>query len=357
MKRIGTILKRIGKFLLWTILVLVLLGGSLFIWLRSDPPTVTECEGDMRMVEHAAGASCVPADGGTLFAVSPTASQFYLAIGYPAVLRIDTYDNMIAADIPGLPEWMDEVNDGARQLELDAGFAVAPALEVLLQVDPDLIVSGMNGDELNRALSAIAPVIQLGFTESWKENMLQAGDVIGEGETAAEMLAAYEERLEILKAQFDDPSQITVSHVRVFPERNDLQLPDTFAGQIIADAGFSFPEEHLELAESSTDKIRVTVSDERMDLLDADIVFLYPGFNNSNLEEAGSSSVAVLENLQADPLFQTLSAAENGTVSEVGVYWTVSGIYSAHYILDDLFRHVAGVDPEEVAPNPLLLSN
>ena len=42
-------------------------------------------------------------------------------------------------------------------------------------------------------------------------------------------------------------------------------------------------------------------------------------------------------------------------VYETRMYWTRTGIYSAHHVLDDLFRHVAGVDPEDVAPNPLRL--
>ncbi|MEM7335363.1 MAG: hypothetical protein AAF490_25015 [Chloroflexota bacterium] len=39
----------------------------------------------------------------------------------------------------------------------------------------------------------------------------------------------------------------------------------------------------------------------------------------------------------------------------VDIYWDArGGIYSAHPVLDDLFIHVAGVDPDDVAPNLLL---
>ncbi|MEO0599328.1 MAG: hypothetical protein AAF126_24670, partial [Chloroflexota bacterium] len=60
-----------------------------------------------------------------------------------------------------------------------------------------------------------------------------------------------------------------------------------------------------------------------------------------------------LDILRADPLFNTLNAAQNDQVYQGGPYWYVqSTIYGAHSALDDLFTYIAGVDPQEVSPNP-----
>jgi ABC-type Fe3+-hydroxamate transport system substrate-binding protein len=58
--------------------------------------------------------------------------------------------------------------------------------------------------------------------------------------------------------------------------------------------------------------------------------------------------------LVANPLWQTLSAVQNGNVYRVSDYWYRGGSYTlaVHQVIDDLFIHLAGVDPAEVSPNP-----
>ncbi|MEM8861464.1 MAG: ABC transporter substrate-binding protein, partial [Chloroflexota bacterium] len=300
------------------------------------------------------GADCVPENVTEVLSVSPMTSQLYLYLGVPSAVRIDFLEELVHGNIPGLLERIDEVNADVREVELTGGV-FGPNLEMLAEVNPQVIISEAPSEEINKAMSVVAPVVYLDPALTWKENMGSAADLVGERETAEGLIAEYDQRLEILRAQFDDPAAITVSAVRLHPERNTIQMPSSFAGQIIRDAGFSYPEEQIKLAEGSPNQVQIDVSQERIDVIDADHLFLFGGTIEEAFEEMGTSSQELVEDFQNDPLFQFLEVSETDNVHEAALYWRVTGIYSAHAIIDDLFREIAGVDPEEVAPNPLRL--
>lgn len=351
---VGRILRRIGKVLLYIVLGLLVIAGAIFIWLRTDSPEVTECDEGFRLIKHGEGAACVPNDAEKVLAISPATAQLYTALGHPLAMTVETTDFFTAADIPGLYERLREVNKDTLDLgRVDGG--IGPNIELVFQIDPDVIVSEWSAGNVGKPAEVVAPVLVLTHLDSWKEITLLAGELIGEEAETEALLAAYEERVQILREQFDDPSEITISNVRLYHDRNSINLPAGFAGQIITEVGFSFPDGQLELVSDNASYLEIEVSEERIDLIDADYLFIFGGFPNDTLINLGTSSDEVVEAFKSDPLFNTLNVADSGNVYEVDMHWAVTGIYSAHYLLDDLFRTVAGVDPEEVAPNPMLL--
>ncbi|MEM7333553.1 MAG: ABC transporter substrate-binding protein [Chloroflexota bacterium] len=350
MQKVGMILKRIGKVLLWIVLVLVVLIGALVFWLRSEPAQVTECDQGLRLFEDADGAECIPEMPTDVFSVSVSSSQLYLALGFPMVVRVRAFEDFVVGDIPNLEPRMEAVHAGVPEVEINRETL---NLELLLQFEPEVIVSEFPTSEVNKLLGTIAPVVLLSSEDSWKSYSLSAGDMIGSRAEAEALLQQFDERVALLRAQFDDPSEITVSVVRIHPENKQLQLPSSFSGQIIEAVGFSIPEAQRELSETVPDQSVYLISEERIDLIDGDHIIIVSGTTNEILAEQGSSLDALVEDFNNDPLYQTLEGAQNGNVSAVGTYWRLAGIYSAHAILDDLFIHVAGVDPNEVAPNPL----
>ncbi|MEM7798170.1 MAG: hypothetical protein AAF633_03180 [Chloroflexota bacterium] len=354
MKQVWTILKRIGKFLLWTILVLGLLIGSFFIWLRFEPAEVTECEAGFKLINHFDGADCVPEQTDKVLVNNAGISQFFAWVEQPAVIQENSLDRYTAADIPGLYERLIEVNTDVP----DAGRldGIRSGLELFVEIDVDLMITtGLMPSDVGKMIETIIPIVVLDPTGSWKEHMLIASEFIDERQEAERLIREYEERVEILQAQFDDPSGITISSARIFPTRTSVQLPGSFAGQVLSDVGFSLPEAQYEIAEEVPHARIFDLSEERIDLLDADYLFLFGGISDEELAYAGTPSDEIVAAFQSDPLYGFLSAVEAGNDHEVDLYWSAPGIYSAHYMLDDLFRYVAGVDPEEVAPNPLKL--
>ncbi|MEM7335898.1 MAG: ABC transporter substrate-binding protein [Chloroflexota bacterium] len=344
--------------MLIALLGLAVLVGAFFIWLRSEPEQVTECEPGYRLFEHTEGATCVPEDASKVLTYSTAASQFYVAIDHPMAMTVEVLDHYTAADIPGLYDRLRDVNEDTLDLgRVDGG--VAQNVELLLQIQPDVIISEWVVGDLTKTASVVAPVVLLTDLGTWKEVTLMSGDLIGERDTAVALLEAYEQRVQTLRDQFDNPAEITVSHVRLYHERPSIQLPISFAGQIINDVGFSFPPAQLELIEDSPEQLEIDFSDERIDLADGDFIFIYPGFTDyifsDILSDLETESDELTDEFRNDPLYPFLNAAQEGTVYDVDIHWSMTGIYSAHYVLDDLFRYVAGVDPEVVSPNPLRL--
>ncbi|MEM7333548.1 MAG: ABC transporter substrate-binding protein [Chloroflexota bacterium] len=356
MKIAGTVIKKIGKGLVWFILVLVLLAVGIVVWVRSEPRTVTECDTGLRLVEHYKGGICIPENAQKVVSTSMTTNQFFVAIGHPLGMMTEALDYATAADIPGLYQRLRDINEAADVFDLGrADGGAARNLEMLTQIDPDVIISEFPVGDLEKPASLIAPVLIVSHLDGWKAVTRYAGDLIEEEAAAEELLEAYEERVQILQDQFDDPSEITLSGVSIYHNRTVLLLPTSFFGQVARDVGFTFPDEQLTLVSTSTNPFEYEFSNERIDLLDADYLFLYAGLADEYLDNFDTSSDTLVDSLRSEPLYQTLSVVESGNVHEVDVYWGTSGIYSAHYILDDLFRIVAGVDPEDVAPNPLKL--
>lgn len=355
MQKISTFLKRIGKILLYMLLVIGLLVGAFLIWLRIEPEAVTECEEGYRLFSHADGSDCVAEDASRILAISPATSQFLVAIGHPLAMMTDTTDRFTAADIPGLYDRLREVNEGVLDLG-DVRGGAAANLELLLEIQPDVIVTEWPVGDLVKPAEAIAPVIVYKTADSWKSHMRTSADIINRREAAETLIAEYEARVQTLREQFDDPSQITISTVRLYHDRTAVNLAASFGGQIITEVGFSLPEAQVQLAAESPEEIELVLSDERIDVLDGDVLLLYGGFPDDTLvNNLDTSSDALVQAFQSEPIYQFLNAVETGNVHEVDIYWSVTGIYSAHAVLDDLFRHVAGVDPEAVSPNPLLL--
>ncbi|MEM7333552.1 MAG: ABC transporter substrate-binding protein [Chloroflexota bacterium] len=354
----GKTFRKSGVVLLGTLLVFGLIAAGVFSWLRSEPEPVTSCEADFRLFEHAFGVSCVPVDPQNVLSYGPTPGQFMAAIEHPVAMQEEASDVWTSADIPGLYEHLREVNEGVLDFGRLRGISGATSLELLLQIQPDLIMSQYLIDEdLARTASLVAPAVLLTDEGDWKETTLVAGDVIGELEEAEALIAAYDERVQILREQFDDSSAITVSLVALWPNSASILLEDSFSGRIIREVGFSIPEPQLELnTQGEIINARyMPFSEERLDLIDADFIFLFPSQTGFDLSDQGYTPKMLAEEFQSNPIFQLLEAAQSDTVYEAGVHWNVTGIYSAHYVLDDLFRFVAGIDPEEVAPNPLRL--
>ncbi|MEM8857509.1 MAG: ABC transporter substrate-binding protein [Chloroflexota bacterium] len=360
MTKVKAIGKTIGLIILGIVVVLALVGGTFFIWLRSDAPEVTECDADHRLFEHAFGISCVPNQPQNVLSYGTAPTQFLVAIGFPMAMTEAGLDEWTSADIPGLYERLREVNKDSPDFGR-LGGTVASNVEIVLQIQPDLIISEwLESEDLARTASLIAPAVLLiedGRT-NWKEITLNAGDVIGEKEQAEALIADYEKRVEILRQQFDDPADITVSAVRLWPDNYWIMLEESFSQQIVKDVGFSSPEAQAELTPQATfNRRQIQYNEERPELLDADHIILFPATGNTGLADVDSDKITLTQEFQEEPLFQFLGAVQNGNVYPVDVHWNVTGIYSAHAILDDLFIHVAGVDPEEVAPNPLKLSD
>ncbi|MEM7737958.1 MAG: iron-siderophore ABC transporter substrate-binding protein, partial [Deinococcota bacterium] len=230
----------------------------------------------------------------------------------------------------------------------DVGY-FPPNLESVTALQPDLIIAGSYLESIDQ-LKAIAPTVVLDFesTVAWKNVVRLTGELFGLSEFTDALFAEYEARIDSLNELVGDPANIEVSIVRLQEDSVNLML-GVFSSTIIEDAGFSRPTSQAysaaEAAEIYGNSLSATISLENLQLADADYIFVWGAFY---LDEVNTFADGILEN----PLWQSLEAVQSNRAYRVGEHWIGRGFYGAHMVIDDLFVHVAEVDPAEVAPNP-----
>lgn len=279
-----------------------------------------------RTVTHVLGSSEAPANPQRIAVLDNFALEAVLSLGLTPVGAV--YNEQVAQQ-----PFIQGRLDGVENL----GEVGTPNLERLLALDPDLILTINVYDDFQQTyeqLSQIAPTVPVDFESSaqWKDVFTQFAAALGRDAEAQALLAAYDART----AAFRDAvgaslADTTVSIVRVYSDGSlRLYLRDSFSGVVLSDAGLSWP------AAQPRSGFAEDISKERLDLADADALFLWTA-NDPEGEQA-------IADLQADPLWQQLEAVQNERVYAAPRYWIGSSILAANAIVDDLYA-AFGLEP------------
>lgn len=331
---------RSRKFYALALLALLLIG----IVPSVAAQQATNCEAGFRLIVHAMGETCVPEAAERIVTIGPSATEFaYLA----------------GKNIIGTPQHiLDELIYVNPQLE--AAFeditivGWPPNPEVILGLQPDLIIGhAVDANmQIYEELQAIAPTVIQPLEENldWKSAATYWSNVLAAEDVYDELLAAYDSRIETLRdilAENSDTREVSIL-VASDPNFTFTRLPNSDVGTILADAGINRPEIQSEPNEFGY--LQITL--ETLDLADGDLIFLF-GYTYTDTEAAALQNTYIDE-LVENPLWLTLSAVQNDQVIRVSEYWYRGGSYTfaVHQVIDDLFTHLAGVDPQEVSPNP-----
>ncbi|MFW5692425.1 MAG: ABC transporter substrate-binding protein, partial [Chloroflexota bacterium] len=244
-----------------------------------------------------------------------------------------------------LPYLASQVNSAT-----DIGGTTSINFELLLTLEPDLIFT-LEGYDATSELSAIAPTISFTFDTSsqWREIAEATALAVNAEEALEDVEGGYEERLEALQAVLDVPDTFEIAVVRPAEEGLSLPVQNLFLNTILDNAGLQLPEAWDEV---TLDTAYADITLERLDLVDADVMLIW-WFSAE--PESDEESAAYVSELEENPLWQTLEVVQNNEVYLVGSYWIGSSYHAAHAVIDDLFRYVAGVGPQEIAPNPFLM--
>ena len=316
----------------------------------ADTPAeaVGECEEGFRLMDHemlATDPVCIPENPQRVVAMDPAIFEVMLltdqkpvgAVSWLLAIYSNSYDYLVP-DIEGIA---------------DVGFP--PNLESIAALNPDLIIVGFT--EEYEELSQIAPTLQYTLSGSgdWRRPIEMAGEALNQSEAVAERFAEYEARVAALADTIGDPSEIEVSILRLSPEQLMINLIESYPSVIVDDVGFSRPESQalsVEEAEGLYESaIGGFISLEEIPRADGDVVFVW---SQQVTAEQNAEADVYYQEIQDQPVWQTLEAVQNDRVYRVGGHWIGWGFYAAHAVIDDLFTYVAEVDPAEVAPNPFL---
>ncbi|MEM7119484.1 MAG: ABC transporter substrate-binding protein, partial [Chloroflexota bacterium] len=332
----GTTVKDL-RLILYMVVPLLLLAAC-------TPRAMTEadCTADQRLFDHealATGAVCVPKNPQRVAFIDEI-------IGVAPVLDVNsvsrsTYGNLFYTDFPYA------FDESDFETMVDIGHPRSPNSEVLLQVEPDVIMSGSNWRRANRLMDDIAPMViwDWEYTTDWTVYLRAMGEVLNRSEEAEQAIAEMEQRMAMLQEHIGETDETYVV-VRTTDENDSIQVFTTFnfGAEHVANLGLTMPDDILTPEEAADENNAwwYSLSIEKLQYLDADHIFLLSGWEPDIQAE-----------FLANPLWQTLGAVQNGRVHFIeGEYWVRTHPVSSHRIIDDIFVYVASVDPTEVAPNP-----
>ncbi|MDY6900922.1 MAG: iron-siderophore ABC transporter substrate-binding protein, partial [Cyanobacteriota bacterium] len=280
---------------------------------------------ECRVVKHDLGTSCAPLNPQRIIALDETMMEILLALDLQPV----------AAPEPTLTgSRRQKFTNKAKEIET-LGKVAQPNLEKIVQLKPDLIVGFSFGVEQNyKSLSTIAPTVGIDYVQAgWKDALVRVGEITGKSKQVQKLLDKYQQRIEVLRKKLDNINNIetvTVSRFYAPGETAEFRNKFSFPVSILSELGLSIPEKQSQI-NTTSDYPYVSVSLERIDLFDADILFVAL---DSKAEEN-------FQKYQNSPLWQKLNVVQNNQVYTVdSSYWIFGNILSANAILDDINKYI-----------------
>ena len=219
---------------------------------------------------------------------------------------------------------------------ISTGTFYQPNLEVVLGVNPDLILfAGFADEDVLAQLNAIAPVYNGALrSDTWQTHLTRIGEVVGLEDEAATVIEDYDARVADLRERLgEDAGQFIVS--RWAAEGPQIMAPTTPSSLVLIDLGLQPPTEIPELQEGHPHSAPLSL--ETLELIDVDWAFL------GTLQGEGEAPAA-LEAAIESPLFQALEVVQSEHVFYVdGSLWTSTfGAVGANTILSDVEAAILG---------------
>ncbi|MEM7126000.1 MAG: iron-siderophore ABC transporter substrate-binding protein [Chloroflexota bacterium] len=314
-----------------------------------------ECGEGLRLFDHPRLISepvCIPENAQNVLPLDLNSMEFMLITGMDFAASSQIAQFFISNTHP---EWLDELVTRTEGLP-DTG-AFPPNMEAAALAQPDLIVTeaGYYEDNMYDLMREIAPTIvyeaQEEAYQDWKPQFRFFGEALGMEAEAKALIAGYQERIDALAETLGDSLDgQTVSVVRARPDGEmGMRLAGSFTGVILGDLGVAQPESQQQAFDPDTGFIQIDLSSERWDLIDGDYLFVY----GVQPTEAGTNEAqALIESLADDAIWNTLGAVKTNNAHAMDAHWHGFGLLSAHEVIDDMFRILAGTEP--TVENPLL---
>ena len=274
-------------------------------------------------VEHSMGTATLEKTPEKVVILTNEGTEALLALGVTPVGAVQSWT--------GEP-WYDHIAEDMKDVEV-VGVESQVNVEAIAALKPDLIIGNkMRQENIYEQLSAIAPTV---FAEdlrgNWKNNFELYAKAVNKEEKGNEVLAAYDKRIEDLKAKLGDKVNTEISMVRFMAGDVRIYHKDSFSGVILEQIGFARPE-----SQNMDDFAEKGVTQERIPAMDGDILFYF------TYDEGDGKANEVEKEWIENPLFKNLEVAKKGEVHKVddAIWNTAGGVKAANLMLDDLEKYV-----------------
>lgn len=260
--------------------------------------------GRTRAVEHKYGSTEINGSPERVVTVGFSDQDFVLALGVKPVAVTDWYGDYRYAVWP----WaQDELGEATPEVLNRGKFtgATEPNFEAIAALEPDLIFGMYSGlsEQQYETLSEIAPTVpQSGeypdYGMPWQLTTRVTGLALGKRERAEELISGIGRSFEEAREKHPEFEGKTAVVAERFDTGFFVRSPQDPRSQFLTSLGFEIPEE---IAELTGDKDGAEVSEERMDLLDRDVLVWNAGFTPD-----------LPADLEGNPLYQKLDVAREG---------------------------------------------
>lgn len=229
--------------------------------------------------------------------------------------------------------------------KLPAGIKVVgdidnPNLETLLELQPDLILTGPVKPEQLAILNEIAPtVITFNWARPWQESMQRTAQALNREAEAKAVLERYHARVNAARQRLAAYQGQTLSIVRWNPKGPSYMFKDAFASTVAEDVGLRRPAHQQDRGHTHS----MSLSLESLELLDADWLVI------GTLATSGEA-VEAMNQAEQTPAFRQLSAIQAKRFGAVdGSLWTsLGGPMAALQVIDDIEALLGKADAELV---------
>ncbi|MED4079500.1 iron-siderophore ABC transporter substrate-binding protein [Halalkalibacterium halodurans] len=311
--------------LLLSALLLALLaacGGEATEGEGEEQPEATETteESGVREVSHAMGVTTIEGKPERIVTLYQGATDAAVAFGMTPVGVVESWLE------PPMYEYLRDDLEGVEFV----GQETQPNLEEIAKLQPDLIIaSQLRHEEVYDQLSEIAPTVVHETVFEFKETVELMGEAMDEEEKAADILAAWDERVEDFKTKvvekMGDEWPVEVS-VLNFREDHARIYATGFSAIILEDLGFEFPEN-----QKNSDEIFMLTDMESIPEMNADVFYMFMS-DDETVQKT-------YEEWTSHPLWENLDAVKADQVYMVDeIAWNMGGgINAANLMLDDIY--------------------
>lgn len=278
-----------------------------------------------RQVQDVTGAQYqVPAQPQRVVTLSEIDLDITLALGMAPIGTINGRGQS------QLPRYLAKV---APSQLVSVGELDNPNLERLIQLQPDLILSGPLKPEMHAVLNQIAPTLVTGqWGSPWQEVLQRSATILNREAQAHAFLERYRQRVAQIRQQLAAHQGQSLSIVRWNPKGPSYMYKDAFASRVAQELGLVRPAHQQEAGHTHSPALSL----EALERLDGDWLVI------GTLSATGEA-VDAMQQATSLPAFRQLGAIRNQHYSAVdGSLWTsVGGPLAAMQVMTDLQQLLA----------------
>ncbi|WP_201305464.1 ABC transporter substrate-binding protein [Paenibacillus puerhi] len=275
-----------------------------------------------RVIKHAMGETTLTGTPKRVVILTNEGTEALLTVGVKPVGAVQSWS--------GEP-WYDHIKAEMKDVTV-VGDELQPNIELIASLKPDLIIGNkVRQEKIYEQLKQIAPtVFAANLSGDWKINFKLYAEALNKKEEGEKAMAAFDKRVEEVKAKLGTKAATKVSIVRFSPSQVRIYQKQTFSGVLLSQLGIARP------ASQDKDSFVEVLTKENIPSMDGDVMFYFV----SNTEGKTDAS-QVAQEWQNDPLFKNLNVSKTNKVFEVkeSIWNTAGGYKAANLLLDELAVH------------------